>query len=87
MDPSSDEITTVNLAQHIGPDTTDEEAINNHFSSFMAHIRTEAPLRCHAKYCKMYLPPQFDTNDTKTRKKSSSHLYPMLLVLMVVVWF
>jgi hypothetical protein len=52
MDPSSNETTTVNLAHHIGPDTTDEEAINNHSSSFMAHIRTEAPLRCHANFSK-----------------------------------
>jgi hypothetical protein len=69
MDPSSDETTTVNLAHHIGPDSTDEEAIKNHHSCFMAHIRTEAHLHCHTKYCKMYLPPQFHTNDTKTRKQ------------------
>jgi hypothetical protein len=60
-----DETTTVNLAHHIGPDTNDETAIKEHLNAFKVDPRRRDPMA----YPKMYLPPQYNTNDKTTRKQ------------------
>jgi hypothetical protein len=62
MDPLLDETTTVNLAHHIGPDTNDETAIKEHLNAFKVDPRRHDPMA----YTKMYLPPQYNTNDKTT---------------------